>query len=57
MMRMSKVDINWEIFQGDVWAIDLKILSIMKRYLDLLYHVISTGDFERSNSMKKGNSS
>lgn len=57
MMRMSKVDINWEIFQGDVWAIDLKILSIMKRYLDLLYHVIITGDFERSNSMKKGNSS
>lgn len=52
MVRMSKVDINWEIFQGDVWARDH-----MERYLDLIYHVTITGDIERSNSMKKGNRS
>lgn len=46
MMRMSKVDINWEVFQGDVWERDLKILNIMKKYLDLIYHVTITGDFE-----------
>lgn len=57
MMRMSKVDINWDVFQGDMWARDLKILNIMKRYLNLIYYVTITDDFERSNSMKKGNRS
>lgn len=45
MMRMSKVDINWEVFQGNVWARDLKILNIMKKYLVLINHVTITGDF------------